>query len=78
MPGALAPAAHAGRRRGPSPTTSRLLTDWRRLPYVDPGLPLELLPSRWNGVRAAELFADLGDRLSSPARTHAKTLIRGV
>jgi phenylacetic acid degradation operon negative regulatory protein len=54
-----------------------LVTDWRELPYADPGLPLAVLPSRWNGMRAAELFADLDGRLAAPARTHAKTLIRG-
>jgi phenylacetic acid degradation operon negative regulatory protein len=53
----------------------RLLTDWRRLPYADPGLPLELLPADWNGARAAELFADLSARLAGPARDHAEQLI---
>jgi phenylacetic acid degradation operon negative regulatory protein len=52
-----------------------LVTDWRELPYADPGLPLAALPREWNGVRAAELFAGLGDRLSGPARAHARTLI---
>ena len=31
-----------------------MLTEWRRLPYLDPGLPLELLPPGWNGSKAAE------------------------
>jgi phenylacetic acid degradation operon negative regulatory protein len=53
----------------------RLLTDWRRLPYADPGLPLALLPADWNGARAAELFAELSARLSGPAREHADALI---
>jgi phenylacetic acid degradation operon negative regulatory protein len=30
---------------------------WRRFPWVDPVLPVELLPARWSGTRAAELFA---------------------
>ena len=29
----------------------RVLTDWRRLPYLDPGLPAELLPPGWAGAR---------------------------
>jgi phenylacetic acid degradation operon negative regulatory protein len=37
----------------------RVLTAWRRLPFLDPGLPPELLPADWHGVRAAELFARL-------------------
>ncbi len=53
----------------------RLLTDWRRLPYADPGLPLELLPADWNGARAADLFAELSARLAAPAREHAEDLI---
>lgn len=69
-------------RRRVDPATAyadfvRLVTDWRRLPYADPGLPLDLLPPRWNGVRAADLFAELERRLSGPAHEHARTLITG-
>ncbi|CCG03446.1 PaaX family transcriptional regulator C-terminal domain-containing protein [Blastococcus saxobsidens] len=53
----------------------RLLTDWRGLPYADPGLPLHLLPADWNGARAADLFADLSGRLTGPAHDHARRLI---
>ncbi|NUK63332.1 PaaX family transcriptional regulator [Streptomyces lunaelactis] len=35
------------------------LDSWRRLPYVDPGLPAELLPQGWPGERSAEVFARL-------------------
>ena len=55
----------------------RLLTDWRRLPYADPGLPLALLPTDWNGARAADLFVDLSARLAEPAHDHARRLIDG-
>lgn len=48
-----------------------MLTEWRRLPYLDPGLPVSLLPSTWNGGRAAELFADMDALLRTPAREHA-------
>lgn len=34
-----------------------LVHAWRRFPLVDPALPRELLPARWSGVQAAELFA---------------------
>ena len=53
----------------------RLLTDWRRLPYADPGLPLDLLPDDWNGARAAGLFGELRARLEGPAHEHARRLI---
>jgi phenylacetic acid degradation operon negative regulatory protein len=48
----------------------RVLTAWRRLPFLDPGLPPELLPPDWHGTRAAELFGQLHDRLSDLAREH--------
>ncbi|MFW3168669.1 PaaX family transcriptional regulator C-terminal domain-containing protein [Geodermatophilus sp. CPCC 206100] len=53
----------------------RLVTDWRGLPYADPGLPLELLPADWNGARAADLFAELAERLAGPAGEHARRLL---
>jgi phenylacetic acid degradation operon negative regulatory protein len=43
------------------------LTNWRRLPYSDPGLALALLPKGWQGVRAAETFFDLRRLLAEPA-----------
>jgi phenylacetic acid degradation operon negative regulatory protein len=52
-----------------------LLTEWRRLPYLDPGLPLELLPRTWHGARAAELFAELDAALRDAAAEHARTVI---
>ena len=65
---------------GPEPEQAfadyvRLLTDWRQLPYADPGLPLDLLPADWNGARAADLFAELRERLADPAHEHARRLI---
>jgi phenylacetic acid degradation operon negative regulatory protein len=48
----------------------RVLTDWRRLPYLDPGLPAELLPGNWIGARAAELFFTLQAQLEEAARAH--------
>nr|WP_240011144.1 PaaX family transcriptional regulator C-terminal domain-containing protein [Lentzea sp. CC55] len=53
-----------------------MLTQWRRLPYSDPGLPLSLLPPGWNGVTAEALFEELNTRLSAPAREHALAVIR--
>ncbi|HZR54948.1 MAG TPA: PaaX family transcriptional regulator C-terminal domain-containing protein [Streptosporangiaceae bacterium] len=76
------PALKRWRRRtvtpGGSPDTDRAafadyvraLTDWRRLPYLDPGLPPELLPEGWAGVRAAEMFFALRSRLAGPAAAH--------
>jgi len=55
----------------------RVLTDWRRLPYLDPGLPEELLPADWIGIRAADLFFDLRSRLEEPARAYVSKTITG-
>lgn len=52
-----------------------MLTAWRRLPYLDPGIPLELLPDGWPGEKAGELFATLDTRLRDPAAQHARGLI---
>jgi phenylacetic acid degradation operon negative regulatory protein len=35
---------------------AQLVHAWRKFPAIDPALPLELLPGRWSGVRAADLF----------------------
>lgn len=45
----------------------RVLTAWRRLPYLDPGLAPELLPRQWSGATAADLFFALRRRLEAPA-----------
>jgi phenylacetic acid degradation operon negative regulatory protein len=54
-----------------------MLTQWRRLPYRDPGLPLQLLPPGWSGESARVLFDDLNRTLSAPAREHAMNVIHG-
>lgn len=52
-----------------------LLTEWRRLPYLDPGLPLEHLPDPWSGVAAEDLFADLHHMLAAPAHRRATEIL---
>jgi phenylacetic acid degradation operon negative regulatory protein len=52
-----------------------LLTAWRRFPYLDPGIPLELLPPDWPGVAAGELFETLDGRLRGPAAGHARSRV---
>jgi phenylacetic acid degradation operon negative regulatory protein len=50
------------------------LTAWRRLPFLDPGLPPELLPKRWSAARAADVFQGLRDRLEAAAHRHAESV----
>jgi phenylacetic acid degradation operon negative regulatory protein len=55
----------------------RVLTDWRRLPYLDPGLPADLLPDGWIGIRAAGEFFALRALLEEPARVYVRKVISG-
>jgi phenylacetic acid degradation operon negative regulatory protein len=52
----------------------RALTAWRRLPFLDPGLAPELLPRGWSGAAAADLFAQLQERLSQRAHAHVEAV----
>ena len=47
---------------------------WRKFPYLDPGLPAELLPGDWAGHRAAQLFFQLRSRLEPGALEHVRTV----
>jgi phenylacetic acid degradation operon negative regulatory protein len=53
------------------------VTAWRRLPYLDPGLPLEALPADWIGVRAEALFGRFRALLAEPAARHVRAVVRG-
>jgi phenylacetic acid degradation operon negative regulatory protein len=53
----------------------RVVTDWRQLPYLDPGLPAELLPPGWTGIRAAEEFFALRALLEEPAQAYAQRVL---
>jgi phenylacetic acid degradation operon negative regulatory protein len=53
----------------------QVLTDWRQLPYLDPGIPAKLLPGDWIGIQAADLFFTLQARLDDPARDHVTATI---
>ncbi|MFI6408428.1 PaaX family transcriptional regulator C-terminal domain-containing protein [Streptomyces sp. NPDC050548] len=52
-----------------------VLTAWRRLPYLDPGLPDTLLPATWSGATAADLFGTLRSTLAEPAHEFAGSLL---
>src|SRR5689334_21539646 len=77
--GAHEPALEDGATSGPAAFAGyvRVLTDWRRLPYLDPGLPTELLPGDWIGIRAAGLFFALRERLEEPARAYVRAVTSG-
>jgi phenylacetic acid degradation operon negative regulatory protein len=52
-------AVRALRPRGDAETFAahtRLVQEWRRFPFLDPGLPVELLPDEWSGAKAFTVF----------------------
>jgi phenylacetic acid degradation operon negative regulatory protein len=51
-----------------------LIHEYRSSPYVDPNLPLELLPGDWLGGRATELFHLLRDLLMTKAETYVDSV----
>jgi phenylacetic acid degradation operon negative regulatory protein len=51
-----------------------LVHAWRRFPALDPALPRELLPPRWTGTKAAELFLDRHEQWVGDARREWKRL----
>lgn len=51
-----------------------MVTQWRRLPYMDPGLPEEYLPTNWSGLAAEALFSKLHALLGPKAERHAHSV----
>jgi phenylacetic acid degradation operon negative regulatory protein len=47
-------------------TRTELIHDYRKFPFRDPDLPVELLPAGWRGLQAHEMFAT-GHDLLAPA-----------
>jgi phenylacetic acid degradation operon negative regulatory protein len=45
----------------------RLVHEWRKFLFEDPGLPAELLPADWPGIPAARLFTSEAARLKPAA-----------
>lgn len=46
---------------------TKLVHEYRKFLFVDPGLPEELLPEKWLGSHAASLFSDYYKELAEPA-----------
>ncbi len=58
-------------------TRIELFHEWRKFPFRDPGLPLELLPARWCGHDAHQLFKEASELLL-PAAERAIDSITGT
>ncbi|MFF2300298.1 PaaX family transcriptional regulator C-terminal domain-containing protein [Arthrobacter sp. NPDC058127] len=52
-----------------------MLTLWRRLPYRDPGLPLEYLPQGWQGPEARRIFFSVHRLIAPMAEMYAMSLV---
>lgn len=55
---------------------SRLVHEWRKFLFSDPGLPPQLLPPRWPGTQAAELFDSAAARLLPAAAAFVDCCLR--
>lgn len=51
-----------------------MMTQWRGLPFLDPGLPPELLPTNWAGSKARKVFNELHRLLRSLAEEHVTSV----
>lgn len=60
-------AAAAERERAAFVDYMTALTQWRRLPFLDPGLPAEVLPEGWPGHAASGVFHALHDLIEPRA-----------
>jgi phenylacetic acid degradation operon negative regulatory protein len=49
------------------------LDAWRPIPYLDPGLPAELLPATWPGNRSIPLFLEFRDNVVGLASAHLRS-----
>lgn len=55
---------------------ARLVHEYRKFLFVDPGLPEELLPGKWLGQYAASLFSDYYKALAEPASQFFESVFR--
>ena len=52
-----------------------LIHEYRSSPYVDPNLPLELLPDDWLGEQATQLFQQYRDLLVEGAEAFVESVL---
>jgi len=55
---------------------TRLVHEYRKFLFIDPGLPEELLPVRWLGTAAAELFTAYYKDLAEPSSRFFETIFQ--
>lgn len=55
---------------------TKLVHEYRKFLFVDPGLPEELLPEKWLGSHAASLFSEYYKELAKPASRFFEAVFR--
>jgi phenylacetic acid degradation operon negative regulatory protein len=55
-----------------------LIHEYRRLPFIDPDLPGELLPDNWLRPQAAALFRDYHDLFAAKANAYFDSVFEGT
>ncbi|WP_404289391.1 PaaX family transcriptional regulator C-terminal domain-containing protein [Glutamicibacter arilaitensis] len=53
-----------------------LIDAWRAIPYLDPGLPDQILPNSWPGQESRERFLEISASFKDRAAEHAARLLR--
>jgi phenylacetic acid degradation operon negative regulatory protein len=78
----LADAERLVSEAGPEPddeqafaTRFRLVHEWRKFLFLDPGLPRPLLPGDWPGDKAADFFDAESERLRPAATRFVDSLL---
>ncbi len=56
---------------------SRLVHEWRKFLFTDPGLPRQLLPQSWPGDRAAQFFTTSAEHLRPAADRFVDSCLNG-
>jgi len=74
-------ATRFGRLRPKTPEAAfraqtELVHTWRKFPFLDPGLPQEMLPARWPRSRAHGVFVDRHGAWQAPAQEYFGSLER--
>lgn len=54
---------------------TRIIDDFRRFPFRDPELPVELQPKNWPGPAAFSLFTRVHDQLAQQANAYVENII---
>jgi phenylacetic acid degradation operon negative regulatory protein len=73
----LEPAADEPTPEAAFAIRSRLVHEWRKFLFSDPGLPAELLPAQWPGTAAAAYFATEAERLLPAATAFVDCCLSG-